>query len=374
LQRVACRRIRGLFPGASVFMKKISEFIWPLIGLAAVVVSGYFLYQELKTTSLSAIWAAILAIPPHRILLAAFSTLVAYGALAWYDRIALLHLGIRHISWLFVSLCSFTTYALSHNIGASVFSGALVRYRAYTAKGLTAAQVAVLVALCSFTFFLGTILLGGFTLVVDPHLLTRLEGRLPGFLTDPKTALIVGIGMLGFVGLYVVGSILHLRPLHIRSFKLEYPRPAIMGRQLLAAPLELLGAAGIIYFALPEAMNPGFIPVLAIFLASFSVALASHAPGGLGVFEIVFITAMHITDEAQKDAIIAAVIIFRIFYFWIPALVSVAVVIAFERSRLAAAIGSAAHESKASAVPEPPVIVPGLNAHELERELKQKAV
>lgn len=355
-------------------MKKISEFIWPLIGLAAVVISGYFLYQELKTTSLSAIWAAILAIPPHRILLAALSTLVAYAALAWYDRIALLHLGVRHISWLFVSLCSFTTYALSHNIGASVFSGALVRYRAYTAKGLTAAQVAVLVALCSFTFFLGTVLLGGFTLVVDPHLLTRLEGKLPGFLTDPKTALVVGIGMLAFVALYVIGSILHLRPLHIRSFKLEYPRPGIMGRQLLAAPLELLGAAGIIYFALPEAMNPGFIPVLAIFLASFSVALASHAPGGLGVFEIVFITAMHITDEAQKDAIIAAVIIFRIFYFWIPALISVVVVVAFERSRLAAAIGSVAQGAKPAAVPEPPVVVPGLDAHEMERELKQKAI
>jgi uncharacterized membrane protein YbhN (UPF0104 family) len=355
-------------------MKKLSEFIWPMIGLAAVVVSGYFLYQELKTTSLAAIWSAILAIPPHRILLAALSTLVAYAALAWYDRIALLHLGVRHISWLFVSLCSFTTYALSHNIGASVFSGALVRYRAYTAKGLTAAQVAVLVAMCSFTFFLGTVLLGGFTLVVDPHLLTRLEGKLPGFLTDPKTALVVGIGMLAFVALYVVGSILRLRPLHIRSFKLEYPRPGIMGRQLLAAPLELLGAAGIIYFALPEAMNPGFIPVLAIFLASFSVALASHAPGGLGVFEIVFITAMHITDEAQKDAIIAAVIIFRIFYFWIPALISVVVVVAFERSRLAAAIGSATNGPKPTAVPEPPVIVPGLDAHEMERELKQKAV
>jgi hypothetical protein len=355
-------------------MKKLSEFIWPLIGLAAVVVSGYFLYQELKTTSVHAIGDAILAIPPHRILLAALSTLVAYAALAWYDRIALMHLGVSHISWLFVSLCSFTTYALSHNIGASVFSGALVRYRAYTAKGLTAAQVAVLVALCSFTFFLGTVLLGGICLVDDPALLMRLEGRLPSFLTNAKTALIVGACMLGFVGLYVVGSVLHLRPLHIRSFKLEYPRPGIMVRQLLAAPLELLGAAGIIYFALPDAMNPGFIPVLAIFLASFSVALASHAPGGLGVFEIVFITAMNITDIAQKDAIIAAVIVFRIFYFWIPALISIVVVVVFERARLAAAIASAAHPLRPATIPEPPVTVPGLDAHEMERELKQKAV
>jgi glycosyltransferase 2 family protein len=357
-------------------MKKLSEFLWPLIGLAAVVVSGYFLYQELKTTSLSAIWAAVLAIPPHRILLAALSTLVAYAALAWYDRIALLHLGVRHISWLFVSLCSFTTYALSHNIGASVFSGALVRYRAYTAKGLTAAQVAVLVALCSFTFFLGTILLGGFTLVYDPHLLTRLQDKLPAILTNPSTAIVVGIAMLGFVVVYVAGSLLHLPPISLRKFKLEYPRPAIMLRQLAAAPLELLGAAGIIYFALPDAVNPGFIPVLAIFLASFSVALASHAPGGLGVFEIVFLTAMNIaeTDETRKNAVVAALLVFRVFYFWLPALISVIVVVVFERARLAAAIGSAAKGPKAAAVPEPPVTVPGLDAHEMERELKQKVI
>ena len=91
-------------------------------------------------------------------------------------------------------------------------------------------------ALCSFTFFLGTVLLGGVVLVVEPQLLSRLKGILPGFLTDPKTALIVGIGLLAFVALYVAGSILRLPPLHIRKFKLEYPRPAIMGRQLLAAP------------------------------------------------------------------------------------------------------------------------------------------
>lgn len=349
-------------------MKTIKDFAWPLIGILAIAISGYFLYQELKTTSMAAVWGAIVAIPPHRMALAGLSTLVAYAALAWYDRIALLHLGVRGISWFFVAVCSFTTYALSHNIGASVFSGALVRYRAYTAKGLSAAQVAVLVALCSFTFFLGTILLGGIVLVVEPQLLARLKGILPGFLTDPKTALIVGIGLLAFVALYVAGSILRLPPLHIRKFKLEYPRPAVMGRQLLAAPLELLGAAGILYFALPEAVNPGWIAVIAIFLASFSVALVSNAPGGLGVFELVFITAMQITDPGQKDAIIAAVIVFRVFYFWIPALISVVVVLLYERSRLADLAGA----PQASAVPAPPVVAPGLDPGRIEKKLEKK--
>jgi glycosyltransferase 2 family protein len=315
-------------------MKNLREFAWPLIGLTAVVVSGYLLYRELRHISLVEVGASLAAIPVHRYFLAAGSTLVAYAALAWYDRIALLHLGVRHISWIFVSVCSFTTYALSHNIGASVFSGALVRYRAYTSKGLSAPQVAVLVALCSFTFGLGTILLGGVVLTLDPGLLSRLEGILPSALTSPTSARVLGIALIAFVAIYVLGSILHLRPITVRAFKLEYPRPAVMARQLLAAPLELLGAAGIIYFALPEIGNPGFLAVLAVFLAAFSAGLASHAPGALGVFELIFLTAM---PDVDKPAVLAALLIFRLFYLLIPFAISIAVVLLYERARLAQA-------------------------------------
>lgn len=350
-------------------MKKISEFLWPIVGLAAVIVSGYLLYRELRGISLAEIGGSLAAIPAHRFVLAALATLVAYAALAWYDRIALLHLGVTHISVFFVSVCSFTTYALSHNIGASVFSGAVVRYRAYTAKGLSAAQVAVLVALCSFTFGLGTILLGGFVLVALPDTLTRLQGYLPAILTNPATARTLGAVLLGAVALYVIGSLLRLRPLTVRAFKLEYPRPPVMVRQIIAAPLELLGAAGIIYFALPEANNPGFLVVLAVFLASFSAALVSNAPGGLGVFELVFVIAM---PDMERPSIIAALLVFRMFYFWLPFLISVIVVLLYERSRLAGALGRRAEVPVA--VPEPPLVVPGLDAHAIEQRLEERAV
>ena len=315
-------------------MKNVKEFIWPLIGLAAVMVSGWLLYRELNHLSLADVWASLVAIPSRHYALAILSTFVAYGALAWYDRIALLHLGVSHVSWLFVSLCSFTTYALSHNIGASVFSGALVRYRAYTSKGLSAAQVAVLVALCSFTFGLGTVLLFGLVLVIEPDLLTRVADRVPPILANETTARIVGFGFLGFVALYVIGSLLHLRPVTIRSFQLAYPRPNVMLRQLVAAPLELIGAAGIIYFALPEASNPGFLIVLGAFLAAFSAALVSHAPGGLGVLELIFVAMM---PDVPKADVVAALLVFRLFYLLIPFAAAVVVVLLFERARLAKA-------------------------------------
>ncbi|CAH1650842.1 conserved membrane hypothetical protein [Hyphomicrobiales bacterium] len=306
-------------------MKKTLEYVWPAIGLLAVVFSFWLLYRELKDISASEVVASLAAIPFHRWVLAVAATILAYGALAWYDRIALLHLG-RKLSWFVISLVSFTTYALSHNIGASVLSGAMVRFRAYGTMGLSVAEIGVLVALCSFTFALGTVLLGGLVLVGEPEVVLRL------FDVPIWTARLIGIGMLVLVALYVLGSWKEFKPVKIGQFSIYYPRLKITIRQLFAAPLELIGAAGIIYFALPEAGNPGFFIVLGVFLVSFSAALISHAPGGLGVLEFVFISAM---PEMNQTDVLAALLVFRLLYLLIPLAFSTVVVILFERSRLA---------------------------------------
>jgi uncharacterized membrane protein YbhN (UPF0104 family) len=72
-----------------------------------------------------------------------------------------------------------------------------------------------------------------------------------------------------------------------------------------------------------------------VFLASFSAALASNAPGGLGVFELIFIKAMPDIPPAQ---VLAALLVFRLFYLLIPLAFAVVVVLTFERSRLAQAL------------------------------------
>src|SRR5215470_7555678 len=100
----------------------LRNFFWPAVGIAAVIFSGWLLYRELHSMSLATVWESLSAIPLHQWLLAVLATLIAYVALAEYDRIALIHLG-RRMPWDFVMVASFTTYALSHNIGASVISG-----------------------------------------------------------------------------------------------------------------------------------------------------------------------------------------------------------------------------------------------------------
>jgi glycosyltransferase 2 family protein len=307
-------------------MGTIKKYIWPFIGLCAVVFSFYLLWREFQGSTLNDVWDALGRVGYRDFFLAFLATLGAYAALAGYDRIALLHLNkTAGISWLYISVCSFTTYALSHNIGASVFSGGMVRYRAYSAKGLSAAEVAILVAFCSFTFAFGMIVIGGVVFTFEPELITRLL-KLPEW-----TARMIGIGCLSFAALYMLGSILQLKPLVIKSFRLEYPRWPIAARQLIIAPLEIVAAAAIIYFALPDQGNPGFFVVLGVFVAVFSAALISQAPGGLGVMEALFILAL---PNIPKLDVLAAIIVFRLFYLLIPLALSIPIVLLFERARL----------------------------------------
>jgi len=349
-------------------MQRLKDFFWPAVALAAVAWSLHLLYGKLLAEAAAEPGVAALlsqsgllksleiiagviagklgAIPVHGYLLAVVSTLIAYAALAWYDRIALMHLGkTRGISWLYIAACSFTTYAISHNIGASVVSGGMVRYRAYTAKGLHVPEIAVLVALTSFTFAFGTALCGGLVLIGEPEIVRPLA-NLP-----PIAVRCIGFGLLALCALYVAGSWLRLKPLVIRNFRLEYPHLPVVLRQCLAAPLELVGAAGIIYFALPSEGNPGFFIVLGAFLLSFSAGLLFQVPGGIGVMEAVFLKVM---PSLPATSVFAALLVWRLFYLLLPLAISIPVVLLFERRQLGQVIHPHEPQDDQPKQPEPP--------------------
>lgn len=303
---------------------KSKDYIWPAIGLGAVAFSSWLLYHEVRELSLEDIFASFNVITGMQWAGSILAALGAYAMLAFYDRLALKHLR-RSIGFLYVAVTSFTTYALSHNIGASVFSGAVVRYRAYTSKGLAVSDVAILIAFCSFTFTLGVLIVGAATLLIQPAILSRY------FEVDALVPVMVALAILAFVALYVIGSLLGFRPLKIGRFRLEYPRRSVVLRQIVVAPAEIVFAASIIYFALPPETNPGFVVVLAIFVISFSLALVSHAPGGLGVLEVAFLTGL--SDVPETD-VLAALLVFRILYLLLPFGIAILVVLGFEQGRM----------------------------------------
>ena len=137
--------------------------------------------------------------------------------------------------------------------------------------------------------------------------------------------------MLGLCALYVIGSWRHFKPVHFRSVHIVYPRLPVVLRQLIAAPLELAAAAGIIYFVLPETGNPGFLVVLGAFMLSFSAGLLSQTPGGIGVMEAVFLALL---PSIPASDTVAALLIWRLMYLMIPLALSVPLIVAFERMQL----------------------------------------
>src|SRR5579871_4509028 len=165
-------------------MKRVQDVVWPIIGLGAVAVSSWLLFKDLRGLSLGSLKHALSSISAARWLLAIGSTSLAYAALAWYDQIALLHLR-RRISWRFVAVASFTAYALAHNIGASVVSGAVVRYRAYSQKGLS----------------VGAATVAGLSLLFHPELIRRFAGA-PVWLGRAGA-----IALVAATSLYVIGAL-----------------------------------------------------------------------------------------------------------------------------------------------------------------------
>ncbi len=310
--------------------KTWKTYLWPLIGLAAIAVSFWFLARELRGLSWPDLWAGIGAISGPYWAGIALCTLGCYAILAAYDWLALEHLRKR-VDYIFVACCSLTTYALGHTLGASAFTGAVIRYRAYTTKGLSGGDVGMLVTFCSLTFALGVMVVLGLAFLLSPGLEERFADML-----SPHLVWWLAVLLLVGVALYLLGAALKLPELKIRSFSISYPKLGLAVKQIIVAPTELLFAAGILYLALPEVGNPGYLVVMGVFVVAFSLALLSHAPGGLGVFELAVLTGL---PEFSNEEVLAALIVFRICYFLIPLIIGLVMVGIFEHGQLKAKRG-----------------------------------
>lgn len=333
---------------------RLVAWVWPMVALASVGWSLVLLEGKLAAEASTdpvikaalndgpfasdvqiiflAVGEKLSVIPAQGYLFAVLSTLVAYLALAWYDRIGLQHLKRQgSISLAFTCMCSFVAYALGHNIGASVLSGGAVRLRAYTSKGLSRGEVAALIAFCSLTFGLGAALLLGGVLMWNPTVVAPLADLLPYAVMPSYLVRAAGVLLVAGCAIYAVGSFLRLKPLRIGTWNLRYPSPDVVIQQLVAGPLEILGAAAIIFFALPTEGNPGYLLVLGGFLISFCLGLLSQVPGGMGVMEAVFLALM---PGISASAVIAALLVWRIFYLLIPLALSGPIILGFERRQL----------------------------------------
>ncbi|MBI3990080.1 MAG: UPF0104 family protein [candidate division NC10 bacterium] len=272
--------------------KKLLHSLGSLFGLLLFAVALWVLHHELREYHYHDVVRHVGELPAHRLFLALALTLLSYLILTGYDTLAFRY--IHHpLAYAKIALSSFLAYAFSHNPGLFVLSGAPVRYRLYSARGLSTVEITNVVAFCGLTFWLGFFTLGGMVFLLEP-LVIPASLNLPFASVRP-----LGVIFLVPVGGYVLWSALRKRPLKIREWEFALPSPRLSFVQIVVASLDWALVGSILYVLLPPTATLSYPGFLGIFLQAQIVGLVSHVPGGLGVFETVMLLLLSPTFPAD---------------------------------------------------------------------------
>ena len=182
-------------------IKPWRKYLLPLLGIFLFTVATVVLYRELRGESLHGILTHIAQMPRAQTGLAVLITVLSYMVMTGYDLIALRYVGHR-LAYGRIALASGIGYAFSNTIGFSMLAGASVRYRIYSAWGLSAAQITRMVVFCTLSLWLGFFALSGAVFVIDPLPLPAqlhlpfTDTRVPGFVL-----LLAAVAYIGLIAL-----------------------------------------------------------------------------------------------------------------------------------------------------------------------------
>ena len=277
-----------------------------IVGLFAL--GAFALYQLLRPVNLRDVMAQIRGTPWHIITLALLATMAGYAALIGYDWSALRYLG-KKMPFPVIMTGGFLGYALGNTIGAGPLTGGAVRYRIYASLGLSGYDIAAIAIFGSASFGIGAIILGFAALAYHPYALQSLTA------TSPQVLRLIGIGaLIVSVGLLAMLALCR-SDIKVGGRSFRTPSPGLMGGQLLFTAIDILMAATVLYLLLPP-NDLGFATFLAVFAAAILIGVASHVPGGVGVFETVIIAALPATVPVDQAA--AGLLLYRLIYYLVP--------------------------------------------------------
>lgn len=288
-----------------------------LLKVLPTVVCVFFLiilYNIIRSYNFQDIAREVRASETRRIALAIAFTFINYFVLTFYDAIVLQLLG-RKVDSAYMALTAFLSYAFSNTLGFSVLSGGAVRYRFYSLIGLSAAEVAQILAFNAIHFWMGLFLLAGLTCVLDPSSASL------AFSLERHHSYLVGFSFLLPIIAYLFMTTIRKAPVRVMGWEIPVPPLGTTLTGLLIASVDWFLAGATIYLLLPPTQSFQLWEVLSAFLIAMSAGVLTHAPGGIGVFETIMIMALR--DVYTGAGIISALILFRGIYYLLPFAVAV---------------------------------------------------
>ncbi len=291
--------------------------------VAIAGLSIYVLIRTLSGVSLPDLQRAIEATGGDQIAAAATLTAVSFLALTGYDALALRQLRAR-VKYRTTALASFTSYAISFVLGFPLITAGTVRYWIYSQVGLAAGKVASLTLIAAVTFWFGMIFMVGAGLTFRSEPISAINHF------TPALNLLIGVGLLGGILCYLVWVSLRRRVVRVQGFRLELPGLWLSLGQILLGVIDQCAAAGVLYALLPYGTHLNFLTFATIYAFACILGIASHAPGGIGVFEAAMLKAV---PGVAEGPLLASLLLFRVIYYIAPFIMALALLGAHEAFR-----------------------------------------
>lgn len=290
--------------------QKLRALPWNALGLlfsaCIIAVAAVALYQLLRNIDPAGIVAALHGKSNVAIALAALFVAAAYVNFTFYDLFALRTIGVR-VPYRFAALASFCGYGIANNIGLTLLVSGAVRYRIYSAVGLTLSDIAKIAFIATLTYVLGNVTVLSLGMIVSPTALAALDG-LP-----PTAHLTLGVIGLTLVALYLGWIARRPRTVGPAEWTLELPNLRRSCLQIGIGAADLLCSASAMYLLMPREVN--FITLLSVFGTSTLLGFASASPGGLGVFDAAMLFAF---VDFDREQMLATLLIYRLLYYVVP--------------------------------------------------------
>ena len=303
--------------GAHAFDRRIG---WSRLGFAVsltiIVIAVVVLYRILRDIDIEELIDALEATDWRTLIAAGAFVAAGYITLTFYDLFALRTIGRTEIPYRVAALAGFTSYAVGHNVGASVFSGGAVRYRIYSAWGLSVIEVTKICFVAGLTFWLGNATVLGLGILHAPQAARAID-QLP-----PWANRVLAVILLVLLTAYVAWVWVKPRVIGRDGWQVTLPGGPLTLLQIAIGIVDLACCAAAMYMLVPDEPNLGFVTVAVIFVAATLLGFASHAPGGLGVFDAAMMVALW---QFDKEDLLAGLLLFRLLYYIIPFVISLAI-------------------------------------------------
>jgi len=313
-ERGMLKKLRGT---AHFFDRKFGwRRIGLLLSLTIVVIAVVVLFHILRDIDPDGLIDALEATDWRTLIFAGLFVAAGYLTLTFYDLFALRTIGRPDVPYRVAALAGFTSYAVGHNVGASVFSGGAVRYRIYSAYGLSVIEVTKICFVAGLTFWLGNATVLGLGILQAPQAARAID-QLPLW-SNRLIALVV----LAMLAAYVAWVWVKPRVIGRDGWRVTLPGGPLTLIQIGIGIVDLSCCAAAMYMLLPDEPNLGFVTVAVIFVAATLLGFASHAPGGLGVFDAAMMVALW---QFDKEDLLAGLLLFRLLYYIIPFVLSLAI-------------------------------------------------